>query len=401
MSRARGAPRRTIRWLPLVVAVGCGGRIMALDDEPGLGASAPMPDDEPSGSSRVDPPSPRDASYERDDGDGSLDSAVRDAGARDVAVADAKDCDALATCAGTCGLGRCIEQLAVGQDNPIALALDDANVYWLNVGDGGVGRGSVSSVPKSGGVAPTTLVANQTRPRQIVTDGTTVYWTTPPNVMSVPATGGPPAVVATGVAPIAITLDASYLYWIDAKKGGLGDLVKQPRGGGPPVVLSDTGSNALRLAVSDTAAFFFNGFGTDRLETTPLAGGPRSYFHLFNTLGAAMSGIAIDAANVYVTFDNSGGAVVACPLPSGDCTIISNGNNGARAIASDGSFAYFLSPHGGAGALTGVVRRAPVAGGPTQVIAVSGHDLVDIAVDATSVYWINRTAGTISKLTPK
>lgn len=91
---------------------------------------------------------------------------------------------------------------------------------------------------------------------------------------------------------------------------------------------------------------FFNGYGTDRVDTLPLAGRTRSYFDIFGSLGAALSGIAIDPSNVYLTFDNSGGAVVACPLPDGAHDHRERQQR-ANAVAPDGAHAYFLSPHGG------------------------------------------------------
>jgi hypothetical protein len=101
---------------------------------------------------------------------------------------------------------------------------------------------------------------------------------------------------------------------------------------------------------------------------------------------------------VLASFGNSGGAVVECELPTGACQVISNGNNGSYALATDGSFVYYLWPFGAGGA-SGLIREVPVGGGAKQVIAVGGTDLQDIAVDATSVYWINREAGTVLKVT--
>jgi hypothetical protein len=41
-------------------------------------------------------------------------------------------------------------------------------------------------------------------------------------------------------------------------------------------------------------------------------------------------------------------------------------------------------------------------GGGTPVLLVTGqHSVVSVAVDPTSVYWIDKYGGTVTKLTPK
>ena len=95
--------------------------------------------------------------------------------------------------------------------------------------------GSIVTMPKAGGVAPTTLGAGRTLPDRthaIASDGANVYWAdvgaTQPSSSSVYAiekspTATPRVLVAGLTSPVAIAVDASALYvaeWGDDTNGG-------------------------------------------------------------------------------------------------------------------------------------------------------------------------------------
>jgi hypothetical protein len=91
-----------------------------------------------------------------------------------------------------------ITYLATNQQIPRELAVDDANVYWTNFGDGTVVR-----VPLGGGTA-TILASGQNQPYGIAVDAANVYWTTSVtngSVMTVPIGGGTPVVLAARFRP--------------------------------------------------------------------------------------------------------------------------------------------------------------------------------------------------------
>jgi hypothetical protein len=69
--------------------------------------------------------------------------------------------------------------LASGQIQPLAIAVDSANVYWLTGGGNGCGGpcGLVMKAPLDGGM-PTMLASGQDRPQAIAVDSTSVYWAT-------------------------------------------------------------------------------------------------------------------------------------------------------------------------------------------------------------------------------
>jgi hypothetical protein len=121
-------------------------------------------------------------------------------------------------------------ELASGQDDPLYIAVDSANVYWLNQGNAGVG--SVAKCPvqgcpsvADGGSEPTLLATNQARLFGIALDSDYVYWvaagsptsTSPEGVVakcSIDGCGGNPTILASGLdTPNCIAVDNRTVYW--------------------------------------------------------------------------------------------------------------------------------------------------------------------------------------------
>ncbi|MDP9149293.1 MAG: hypothetical protein M3O36_05040 [Myxococcota bacterium] len=70
--------------------------------------------------------------------------------------------------------------IASGEDHPHAIAVDDTNVYWTDLGTALSGTGSVKQAPKNARATPATLVTlsqNEKAPWDVAVDGTSVYWT--------------------------------------------------------------------------------------------------------------------------------------------------------------------------------------------------------------------------------
>ena len=109
--------------------------------------------------------------------------------------------------------------LASGRSKPNAIAVDDANVYWLDTGDGRVMR-----IDKVGGLAPEELAVGEANPTGIALDATDVYWTAwgacteaacaHGTVSRVPKAGGEVTVVAEGdYLPTDVAVDDEAVYW--------------------------------------------------------------------------------------------------------------------------------------------------------------------------------------------
>jgi hypothetical protein len=126
-----------------------------------------------------------------------------------------------------------------GGSEPRGLAIDDANVYWIEAVTPAV-HGVVMKSPKSGGNKAVPLAANLTDgPHAIAADATNVYWASgfPTsdglNGGKNPASGGgiwkvpkdgsiPPIRLATSSGfPAALVVDATSVYWVDSETGNV------------------------------------------------------------------------------------------------------------------------------------------------------------------------------------
>jgi len=100
--------------------------------------------------------------------------------------------------------------------------------------------------------------------------------------------------------------------------------------------------------------------------------------------------LAIDASNVYWS-DNLAGQVWKAPLAGGNATLLASGVPNPNGIAVDATDVYFTTDAG--------LRKVPIAGGPLVVID-NQCCAKGVALDANNVYWCNDAAGTIYQ-TPK
>jgi hypothetical protein len=166
-------------------------------------------------------------------------------------------------------------------------------------------------------------------------------------VFAVPIAGGPLGTLGT-VAPEQpegnIAIDATHLYWTTL--GPPGEVVSFPLVGGTPTSLA----------------------------STPGVGG-------WN--------VAVDATSIYWTTPNG---LLKAPLTGGTTTTVAS--TGGAGVAVEANYAYVAAPDDYA------VLRVPIAGGTVATLA-SGVYPLNVAVDATSVYWpdgMSLTDGTIMKV---
>ena len=241
-----------------------------------------------------------------------------------------------------------------------------------------VGRFTQSPAPARHAVAcPPPAVAGAllsgpnpaSEPTAMLVQGDTLYYTTGTEVMSMPAAGGAPAVLAFGQRNVtAFATDGQRLFW--ATNGhdhseGLppdGQIVSIPLAGGTPTVLASGQSWPAALAVNDVDVYWTSG--------SPLTyGGPSR---------------------------PADGAISALPLGGGLVTVLAAGLDTPGSVAAAGgcvAFATTLPPSGEQiptpAPASSQIFAIPRTGGTPLMLAATSRNVASIATDGTTVFWID------------
>jgi hypothetical protein len=313
-------------------------------------------------------------------------------------VNDPAHCGSCANaCGASCAYAVCdIAVLASAQDRPAILALDDEAVYWSSQGTFREAGGSVNRVPKDGG-PPTVIASEQAITLGIAVDATSVYWTnlglTPGSgaVMRAPKLGGPAVTLAEGQpTPFPIVIDGDWLYWVnqgdppDFTEGVIMRVATTVPDAAPEPLFAVTG-RPISLCVGETAIYFtvLEPGDTERGSLQALAknGAPGDPAAVLADDLDAPSGVLCMPENVYIRTSTS---ILAFPVAGGaPTTIVDDMTEPAIRLASDGTSLYWTA----ASPANQTVEAAALDGSSRRMIASGQTDVVDVAVDATSVYW--------------
>jgi hypothetical protein len=152
---------------------------------------------------------------------------------------------------------------------PTALAVDEAYLYFVTLGDGNISR-----VARGGGGKVQVLAARQAEPIGIAVDESYVYWLARGNwkagasdgaLLRAPKSGGKPQPLASDLRfPRALALDGPTIWMLvthDTK--GSVDLVRVARSGGKPSVVWN-GPDAVSFAVGADAIYLGSSDGVLR-----------------------------------------------------------------------------------------------------------------------------------------
>jgi hypothetical protein len=138
---------------------------------------------------------------------------------------------------------------------PEGLATDGVSVFFT---DRCETADAVRAVPSAGG-SPTSLAADTNGSGAIAIDDANVYWLNANGgrLMKVAKAGGAPRAIDSGfVDPTALAVDASGVYIADLPTTGRGQLVRVPLDGGPRELLFE-GRGEIRAIVLDASHVFW------------------------------------------------------------------------------------------------------------------------------------------------
>jgi hypothetical protein len=280
------------------------------------------------------------------------------------------------------------------QLTPLNLVSDGTTLFWTSA----VGR-QLSSMPVGGGAITTVVPAPGASGGFLAADDLNVYYYSQQGLARVQKGGGTPSLI-TDTSAVSAAVLGSTLYWLD--QGPVAHTGSAPDAGAslPPVaglVLESAplkGGAVTQIAEipSDNAPGGPNALGvtTSTAFVSSLAG--TRFFSLTDGLpeGGAPESVPGAPACLYVVSDDS---AVYCETQR---SIVAIGNDGSTTtlgtavltglvsggVAIDDTYVYWADS-----TTVGTIMRAPKTGGSAPTILARDTQPIAVAVDANAVYW--------------
>jgi hypothetical protein len=318
-------------------------------------------------------------------------------------------------CEGTCTGGRCIVTLASGHPQAWSLAVDATSVYWFDEPVDYVG--ALMKCAKTGcNDEHTALATEQASPRSIAVDAASVYWVNEGNPLSnigevmrcdVGGCAGTPEVLASGqAAPYSVAVDAAFVYWANSGTESIAPTIARCGldgcGVSPTVLASGKPDWGQSLAVDSTSFYWMDDISLAQCPKAGCNGAPLT----LETGAAPAEIVAVDGLVSWT----EGDGVKSCASGGGSAPTTLSSSSWPQGIAQDDAYVYWTEIDD---KYVGRVMKCAISGcgGVPTVLAAGLGNTAGIAVDQTSVYWIEygidngvvnpAWEGTVMKLTPK
>ncbi len=271
----------------------------------------------------------------------------------------------------------------LAKHSPGALVVDASSVYWLE------DDGSVKKVSLAGGTV-TALATGLGSPRGLAQDSSSIYFTDlqKGNVQRVAKSGGAVATLASGLSsPFAIAVDSTSVYFIE---NGNTTMSKVPIGGGAVTRLLTGSIYGDVLAVDASGLYYF--VPAQVLYKVGLAGGAAVQIeNISDSLGGSL---AIDSTSVYWGFS----ALRRAPVGGGSATTYTAPIGRVGAVAVDASSLYYVNISLDGAVSTTQIASVPLQDGAVKVLVQASGANDALAVDGTSVYWTERSTSSVKKV---
>jgi hypothetical protein len=263
---------------------------------------------------------------------------------------------------------------------------------------GGTGGASSSASSGTGGAigcdACETIAALPpgSAPHGIFADGANVYWTNSGTgeVMQANPDGTGAVTLATGEdTPYAVQSAGGFVYWVSYSV--IGVMRRAPVGGGPIVDLTPAPA-AREIVVGQSFIWWTR--EPDDIQRIPLAGLDDGGVPDLLSANLLSNGLASDGAHIYWC-NRQDGYVKKGDLDLSNETALGNGDV-PWDVAVDATNIYWTERSSVPG-LGRVMRASKVDGSDTAVIADTQGGPTGIAIDTTTAYWANTDEGTIYK----
>jgi hypothetical protein len=271
----------------------------------------------------------------------------------------------------------------------------DPNQDPLNCGACGVSCAEGGCNAGVCGPPPEVLATLDGDVRGIAVDDVAVYWSQLGAIVRQPKGGGPAIVIAKTTTLVAnLALDDGHVYWTDSDSGTVARVLKA---GGPTEIIATGESKPYAIAVDSTAVYWTNVLGNEVRRCAKNGALPQTLVgETWNPLS-----LAVDADSVYWTNGVTGAEVGRVPKGGGAAVALFAVNAVAGSLAIDGSDVYVWIGEGTSYS-SGQMRRGSKSGGPMKAVTpIESTWQAKIALDSSNVYWCGSGIGNLLTKAPK